>query len=500
DNKQVSWIYQALSAAGIPAQVRSKRALLNIPEIAEIIAVLRIVTEPTANSAWVRVLSGVRWRIGDRDLALIGAHAQSLAVRVKKDGNAPIEQKLIDAVSGSDPVDVIAFGDAIEDIDINGLADLSDEAFARIRNLAAEVRYLRAHTSDDLVDFVHRVATTIGLVAESSAHRDRVRVGFSNNLRSFFSMVSEFSSLDSQSTIFAFLTWLQDSDKYNSQPQLTPIVHKGSVQLMTVHSAKGLQFRVVGLPRLTRGIFPSSEGAAQWPTNSAVVPVDLRDERKDEVIAAFPPRSEKIVGKTIAAFKAAYKIQDDLDERRLAYVAVTRSTDILFMSSSAIADFDTQVREVSPYLVELREAATTQKIDVTFGPWFEFTEDDKPELPVVSGVWPIELNSPAMQEITQSAARVLNAISTHTTPQPSKNPIVKQWDEAIAALHEEMLKSRESLRTVELPTSLSVTHIQRLAKNAEEFVHDLVPPDAKATSSCSSSRHCIPRLVREAFL
>jgi DNA helicase-2/ATP-dependent DNA helicase PcrA len=84
-----------------------------------------------------------------------------------------------------------------------------------------------------------------------------------------------------------------------------------------------------------------------------------------------------------------------------------------------------------------------------------------------------------MQEITQSAARVLNAISTHTTPQPSKNPIVKQWDEAIAALHEEMLKSREPLRTVELPTSLSVTHIQRLAKNAEEFVHDLVRPMPK---------------------
>ncbi|MEY2635163.1 MAG: hypothetical protein RIS75_1103 [Actinomycetota bacterium] len=476
NNNQVSWIYQALTAAGIPAQVRSKRALLNIPEVAEIIAVLRIVTEPTANSAWVRVLSGVRWRIGNRDLALIGKHAQRLAVHIQKDGDAPLEQKLIDAVSGSDPVDVIAFGDAIEDIALNGLSGLSAEALTRIRTLSAEVKHLRAHTSDDLADFVQRVASTIGLVAESAAHRDRVRVGFSNNLRSFFSMVAEFTSLDSQSTVFVFLQWLQDSDKYKSQPQLTPVVHKGSVQLMTVHSAKGLQFRVVGLPRFAKGIFPSSEGTSQWITNSDVVPVDLRDERKNEIIAAFPPRYERIATKPIDAFKAACKEQDDLDERRLAYVAITRSTDILFASSSAIADFDTQVREVSPYLVELKELVRESNLPVSIDTWFEFDDGDKPELPVVTGNWPVQLDSLAMTEIQQSAQRVLAAMAMELPSLTSSDPVVAQWDDAIDALNKELAQLREPLRTVELPKSLSVTHIQRLAKNAEEFVHDLVRP------------------------
>jgi DNA helicase-2/ATP-dependent DNA helicase PcrA len=230
------------------------------------------------------------------------------------------------------------------------------------------------------------------------------------------------------------------------------------------------------LPRFTQGIFPSSEGTSQWPTNSDVVPVDLRDERKNEIIAAFPPRLVRIATKPIDEFKAACKIQDDLDERRLAYVAITRSTDILFASSSAIADFDTQVRGVSPYLIELRNAALEANITMSLGSWFEFSADDKPELPVVTGTWPVELNSTAMTEIQASAQRVLAAMDSDVTPPVSSHPVISQWDDAIDALNKELEQSRQPLRTVELPKSLSVTHIQRLAKDAEEFVHDLVRP------------------------
>ncbi|MEN9711489.1 MAG: hypothetical protein RL441_1481, partial [Actinomycetota bacterium] len=261
----VGWYYRALAERGINVQVRTKQDLLDIPEVAEAVSYLRVIAEPTANEAWVRLLSGPRFRISNRDLKIIADVAASL---VLSSGPRPRDlQGIIEAtISESDRLNVVAYGDAITQIARDGNALLSADAFARVRLLAREVEYFRRHTSEPLVDFVQRVLNISGLMAEAVSHNSRIASGMASNLRSFVSMAADFTSLDGQNSLFAFLGWLEDARRLQAQGQLLSVVQGNSVQLMTVHSSKGLQFRVVAVPRLANNIFPSKNGQDRWPT------------------------------------------------------------------------------------------------------------------------------------------------------------------------------------------------------------------------------------------
>ena len=46
-----------------------------MPEVADVVATLEVLVDPTANAALVRLLTGPRWRIGPRDLAVLGRRA-----------------------------------------------------------------------------------------------------------------------------------------------------------------------------------------------------------------------------------------------------------------------------------------------------------------------------------------------------------------------------------------------------------------------------------------
>ncbi|WP_193321723.1 ATP-dependent helicase, partial [Mycobacterium tuberculosis] len=70
-NADAAAIADTLRARGIPAEVVGLAGLLSIPEVAEVVAMLRLVADPTAGAAAMRVLTGPRWRLGARDLAAL---------------------------------------------------------------------------------------------------------------------------------------------------------------------------------------------------------------------------------------------------------------------------------------------------------------------------------------------------------------------------------------------------------------------------------------------
>ena len=71
-------VMAALADRGVPFEVRGVDGLLAVPEVAEVLAVLDVLHDSTANPALVRLLAGPRWRIGPRDLALLGRRARQL--------------------------------------------------------------------------------------------------------------------------------------------------------------------------------------------------------------------------------------------------------------------------------------------------------------------------------------------------------------------------------------------------------------------------------------
>ncbi len=74
-NADAAPVADALRARGIPVEVVGLAGLLSVPEVADLVAMLRLVADPTAGAAAMRVLTGPRWRLGGRDLAGL-QHAQ----------------------------------------------------------------------------------------------------------------------------------------------------------------------------------------------------------------------------------------------------------------------------------------------------------------------------------------------------------------------------------------------------------------------------------------
>ncbi|MGA9493502.1 MAG: ATP-dependent helicase, partial [Mycobacterium sp.] len=54
----------ALRARGVPVEVVGLAGLLSVPEVADVVAMLRLIADPTAGAAAMRVLTGPRWRLG----------------------------------------------------------------------------------------------------------------------------------------------------------------------------------------------------------------------------------------------------------------------------------------------------------------------------------------------------------------------------------------------------------------------------------------------------
>ncbi len=66
----------ALEARGIPVEVVGLGGLLTVPEVADIVATLRVLHDPTASDALARLLASPRWRIGPADLVALGRRAR----------------------------------------------------------------------------------------------------------------------------------------------------------------------------------------------------------------------------------------------------------------------------------------------------------------------------------------------------------------------------------------------------------------------------------------
>ena len=61
----------------MPVEIVGLGGLLHLPEVMDVTATLRLIDDVTANPDLIRLLTGPRWRVGPRDLALLGRRARS---------------------------------------------------------------------------------------------------------------------------------------------------------------------------------------------------------------------------------------------------------------------------------------------------------------------------------------------------------------------------------------------------------------------------------------
>ena len=474
--KQLPGIAAALRAREVPVEVVGLGGLLEVPEVSDVVATLTVLVDPTAGDALGRLLTGARWRIGPRDLAALESRSRALvhARRPERGDGGP----------GEPPTERSSIVEALDDL---GEADAySAEGHRRLRRLARELTGLRARLGEPLPDLVDEVARTLGLETELASAPDVSPAGARAHLDALHSVAAEFTELAELPSLPAFLGYLRDAEERERGLEPGEVaVNTEAVQLLTGHSAKGLEWDVVAVPGMTVGQFPSTTDTSDsWVKDPGAVPVELRTVDREDlprwVLPAPGSGDQAQVRDSLEDYVAAWKRFGSHEEIRLGYVAVTRARHLLLCSGSWWRDGKTRCGP-SSLLEAVREACEAGAGEVVH--WAPAPEDgaENPALaewPV--GVWPADPLAPGRRRALTAAAELVAGTAAHPLAADVRlgdpDPLVDQWVRDADLLLRERAAAASPTVDVPLPSHLSVSALVTLRRDPAELARRLRRP------------------------
>ncbi|KRF14124.1 DNA helicase UvrD [Nocardioides sp. Soil797] len=470
DNKHAADVFDALSSREIPVEIVGLKGLLRLPEIAEVVATLTLLHDLTANAALLTLLTGPRWTIGPRDLALLGKRARELAgvTSAPTDGQA-LDEQLADAVEGADPTEISSLCDALDD---PGEAAYSRAALERFALLRAELRSLRAHAGEPLLDLVRRIIDTTGIDIELASSISPAAAARRDNLDLFVKAVAEFQAIDGGVSLTALLAYLEAEDEMGTGLDVATPSESDSVKLLTVHRAKGLEWDAVFVVGVCEEKFPTKQARTQWTSGPAVLPNDLRGDRHDLAALGGCEKAD------LEAFVNAARAKEAQEELRLGYVAFTRARHLLSVSSYLWNQTRKTPVGPSPYQLVVHEAI--QEWGEAAEAWLEKPAKETPNPLLASAVtapWPqTEHTAEALRRL--QAAEFVRAVDLDAEDDLDlvHGSTVATWDEELDRLMTEARRDRATDIEVPLPSTLSATAVARLRDDPDAFARDLARP------------------------
>lgn len=384
-------IARGLEDAGIPYEILGLGGLLGMPEVADIVATLNVLVDPNRSDHLVRLLAGARWRIGPADLMAFADWSRFLARRREfalKDGvaeNLDAPESAEEVTRGEARAELNDAASLIEALDYLPHPDwvsgdgrsLGAEALGRLRKLRDELRYLRGFIDDDLETLLRETERAMGLDIEVAA---KPGVGIHEarrHLDAFADIAQDYASTSTRVDLAGFLTWLEAAAEKEGGLAIVPgEPNPDAVQLLTIHASKGLEWDVVAVTGMNEGIFPSASDS-RWTSGDAALPWPLRGDKHD--LPQWDTDQESLfdVVKAEALFKSEVLAHAELEERRLAYVALTRAKSLLICSATAWTGTRTKLTEPSSFLLDMRPLSEGPAPSATTTLWV--ADEDAPE-------------------------------------------------------------------------------------------------------------------------
>ena len=350
---------RALRAAGIRYHVLGLGGLLEQPAVVDLVCTLRVLVDPDAGSELLRLLAGARWRIGVRDLQALRGLASWLEKRDFRqqllDGD--VRQQLRGSVADDEGASIVEALDFIGTArpEHGALADFSPEGLGRLRDAAAQLDELRGRLGLDLIDLVTLVIQELNLDIEVRANESAA--GGQAGLDAFLDLARGFAASDDTGAgVRAFLDWLYEAEGRERFSPRTDPPEPGSVQVLTIHGSKGLEWDLVAVPRLVDDELPNAyRDGAGW-VRFGKLPFDFRGDRGALPVLSWRTAvTQKEFLANLEQFKQELRERHLDEERRLAYVAVTRARERLLLAGSYWGG-QGKPRQPSTYVTELREA------------------------------------------------------------------------------------------------------------------------------------------------
>lgn len=154
------------------------------------------------------------------------------------------------------------------------------------------------------------------------------------NIAKFFDKLKTYEIDHEDASVFAVVDWIDLSMQTGESPLAadTDWSESNSVNILTIHSSKGLEFPIVFLVNLVNQRFPTRERSEQIPIPQALI---------KEIL----PEGD-------------YHLEE---ERRLFYVGMTRARDQLFLTAAHFYGEGKRERKISPFVYETLGEETVKK-------------------------------------------------------------------------------------------------------------------------------------------
>jgi DNA helicase-2/ATP-dependent DNA helicase PcrA len=418
--RELQSIAPRLRRHGIPVDVSTKGRLYDIPAYWDATAVIRLAVDPGDNVAAARLLLGPRYRLSERDLAAFADEADWISrdhrSRRHLAWNEDPGVRLIDAL-------------------VSPAADATDDAKATALRFVDDVRRWIGLSHDlTVAEFLLAAWDDLGLGLALASSPDDLQSEAASVLGALLDLASGFVDVDGAGDLRSFLKLLDLSMDIGEPLDVEPPdLVDDAVRLLTIFSAKGLEFDHVFLMALNQWVLPGPDAFNTETDKNGVaqLPGGLTER---SVVELTDPDS-------IAAHKAAVAQANDAESRRLFYVAATRARKRLALTAShwkrrASDGQPAKNPFAAPYLDELDDAG----YDVRWPAEHE-VPDDNPlsaapvvgpdrwppedlELAVAQGVAAVEVfrsgNSDETELIgvVEAAARRIAASETAPPPPP----------------------------------------------------------------------------------
>ena len=472
-------LIDALTRAGLDYEVVGLGGLLDTPEVTELVALLEVAHDPSRGDSLMRLLTGERLALGPADLAAL--HDWSRHDRDRHD-HGDLEARLASAtiVDGVDALPPAGW------VSREGRS-LTDEAHSRLEVLRAVIRAVRERTYLSLTELIVFAERAWGLDIEAEVARPDGRAA--RNVDAFLDAARSFAAGAERATLGAFLAWLHAA-RSEERGLATPVKEPepGAVQILTCHSAKGLEWDIVVIPGVTQG--SSSRGGSQFPSlrstpkvtddglavnasgwmgEAGALPYALRLDRDD-----LPVWDQGDVGDraslkaSIAGFKAEAGLHALEEERRLFYVALTRARAHVMVSGSWWGT-STSALAPSVFLQDLLDRGV-----IASAGWAPRPDDDavRPERPAATALWP-PAPTPEQERRRAFAADVLAAAHDDD---PESGWAHLPWGRDLEAMLAERDSRRERGSEVALPGHLTTSQLVWLHRDREGFAEQLRRP------------------------
>lgn len=283
---------------GIPHQFLGPSKLFEKEEIVDLISYLKVLYNPEDSISFYRLLSSEILDISSLELVKISSTAKKNSLSI-----------------------------------FEVIAENNNEKIVKILTLIDKhLKVINKETAGQILyDYINEVGIYQKIIEDGEESKAK-------NIAKFFEKIKSFEEENKNAGVASVVDYIDLLTEVGESPSVTDgdWQENNAVNILTVHSSKGLEFSVVFLVNLVSERFPSRERHEQIP-----IP--------EELIKEVLPKGD-------------FHLQE---ERRLFYVGMTRAKERLYLTSADFYGDGKRIKKISPFVLEALGETTQEnnKVD-----------------------------------------------------------------------------------------------------------------------------------------